>query len=223
MVVYLDGANLKDMKAYVNKVAGFTTNPTLMKQAGMTEYKSFARAAIAESCGKPISFEVFADTPVPMIKQATTIAGWGDNVYVKIPAKFTDGLPTSYVIHTLAREGVKLNVTAVMSLNQIRNLCRELTDTPAIFSIFAGRIADTGRDPVPFFTDATRVKHGNTKLLWASPREVLNVKQAQMAGADIITLTPDLIKKMSLFGKSLEEYSLETCKMFYEDAKDLVI
>ena len=209
------------MEDYYDQVAGFTTNPTLMRKSGIINYRLFAEAAISIAKDKPISFEVFGDDPKEIIRQASKLSDMGDNVYVKIPAMFTDGESTVNTIHHLAITGVKLNVTAVMSMRQIDVLARALTDTPAILSIFAGRIADTGRDPAPFFTKAIHVKQAHTKTLWASPREVLNVKQAQAIGADIITLTPELINKMAYFEKDLEEYSLETCKMFYRDADGL--
>ena len=159
-----------------------------------------------------------------MEAQAREIASWGDNVYVKIPCTNTKAESTALLIRKLSAEGIKLNITAVMTFDQIKNLARCLhPQTPSILSIFCGRIADTGRDPVPFITQASRVKHAATKILWASTREVLNFKQAQACGADIITMTPDLIKKLDLSGKDLALYSLDTVKQFYEDAKGLTL
>ena len=223
MVIFLDGADLETMKAYESRVAGYTTNPSLMRKAGIDNYKSFA-AAVLMLTNKPVSFEVFADDLPTMREQGEQIAAWGDNVYVKIPITTTSGLSTGPVIAALSMIGIKVNVTAIMTLDQIRTAARHIyPTTPAILSIFAGRIADTGRDPVPFITTALRVKHSETQVLWASTREVYNVKQAEQAGADIITMTPDLIKKMDLFGKDLAQYSLETVQMFYNDAKGITL
>ena len=223
MVIFLDGADLETMKAYESRVAGYTTNPSLMRKAGIDNYKSFA-AAVLMLTNKPVSFEVFADDLPTMREQGEQIAAWGDNVYVKIPITTTSGLSTGPVIAALSMIGIKVNVTAIMTLDQIRTAARHIyPTTPAILSIFAGRIADTGRDPVPFITTALRVKPSETQVLWASTREVYNVKQAEQAGADIITMTPDLIKKMDLFGKDLAQYSLDTVKMFYNDAKGITL
>ena len=221
MVIYLDGADWHQMEAWHGKVSGFTTNPTLARRAGVTDYKYFCERVISVAQGKPISLEVFADDEMEMERQAHKLSSWGENVYVKIPVTNTKGESTGTLVNRLGLAGVKVNVTAVTTFEQIRSMTRHIwVGTPAILSIFAGRIADTGRNPVPFFTAATAVKHDKTKILWASAREVLNVKQAEQAGADIITLTPDLIKKMELFGKDLNQYSLETVKMFHNDAKE---
>ena len=220
MVVYLDSGDLKVMRELEPLVEGFTTNPSLMKQAGITNYQRFVGQALNEAKGKPISFEVFADDIQQMESQARMLSGMGENIYVKIPVTNTKGEPTSYLCRKLNGEGVKLNVTAVFSFDQITTVCRSLW-RDSIISIFCGRIADTGVDPVPFITKATMVRASNTKILWASTREVLNVKQAGAAGADIITLTPDLVRKLKLSGKNLTEYSLETVKMFFEDAKGI--
>jgi transaldolase len=157
-----------------------------------------------------------------MERQAREISSWGSNVYVKIPCTLTDGRSTGLLVSKLGKRGVKVNVTAVMTLQQIGEMCRFIwVGTPAILSIFCGRIADTGRDPIPFITKALQQKHDKTQILWASTREVLNVKQAEAAGADIITLSPDLIRKLDLFGKDLAQYSLETVKQFFEDGKGI--
>ena len=219
MVIYLDGADLSLMAQFHDKVSGFTTNPSLMRKAGISHYSGFAKHALVAAKGKPISFEVFADDMEGMNRQAREISSWGENVYVKIPCTNTKGESTDLLIRRLASNGIKLNITAVMTFEQINNLCRCLTDTPAIFSIFCGRIADTGRDPIPFITRALTVKQHNTKVLWASTREVLNVRQAQQVGCDIITLTPDLLKKTEFLDRNLSDYSLETVKMFYDDSR----
>ena len=220
MVVYLDSGDVAMMERHWASVAGITTNPTLARASGVTDYKAFALTALEKAQGKPISFEVFCDDLVEMERQAKIISSWGENVYVKIPCALTNGRSTGLLVSKLGKRGIKVNVTAVCTFQQISELARFIwPGTPAILSIFCGRIADTGRDPVPFITKALQQKHHKTQVLWASTREVFNVKQAEMAGANIITMTPDLIKKMSLFGKDLTEYSLETIKMFYNDGK----
>ena len=204
----------------VKNVDGYTFNPTLMK--GTKNYSVFGRYAAKEVFPKPISFEVIADDLGEMNEQAIDIASWGENVYVKIPVMDTQGTPTTLLIYNLSRLGIKVNVTAVFTSSQIHIVARSLwPKTPSIISIFAGRIADTGKDPVPLFYEAMRVKHANTETLWASTREVYNYYQAQQCGADIITMSPDLIKKLSLKDKDLTEYSRETVKQFYEDGKGL--
>lgn len=218
--LYLDGADLKTMRELEPLVAGFTTNPSLCRKAGITDYRKFCQQALEAAKGKPISFEVFADDISQMESQARALASFGSNVYVKIPVTNTQGESTSYLCRKLSGEGVKLNVTAVFTMDQITTVCRSLWKD-SIISIFCGRIADTGVDPLPFITKACMVRASPTKILWASTREVLNVKQAQQAGADIITLTPDLVQKLKLTGKNLTEYSLETVKMFFEDAKGI--
>lgn len=220
--IFLDGADLALIRELESQVDGFTTNPSLMKTTTITNYKAWASLVIDASNHKPVSFEVVSDDFEIMESQAREIASWGDNVYVKIPACLTSGKSSGSLIRCLSHEGIKVNVTAVMTLDQINTLTRCLR-APAIFSIFCGRIADTGRDPVPHITQACRVKHAETQILWASTREVLNVKQAQSAGADIITMTPDLIRKMALFGKDLAEYSRETVAMFYNDGKRITL
>jgi len=227
MVIYLDGASFPAMEQYRDQVQGFTSNPSLMKSSGVDDYEKFAKLFLSAAQGKPVSFEVLADESQEIYAQARKIASWGDNVYVKVPVlkiNEWDGIAVNDnygVINLLSNEGIKLNVTAVMTLAQIRAVARSLNpEVPAIISIFAGRIADTGRDPIPFFTEAARVKHDKTKILWASPREVYNYYQAQQV-ADIITMPPDLIKKLSLKDKDLTQYSRETVEQFYNDGKGL--
>lgn len=222
MKIFLDGADLDTMLQY--DVAGYTSNPSLCRKAGITDYKAFGKMLAAKAVTKPVSIEVLSDDFATMEAQAREIASWGENVWVKIPVTNTLGESTGRLVSHLSRAGIKVNVTALMTLEQVRSMARYLSlYTPAILSIFAGRIADTGRDPVPFFTEAARVKHDKTEILWASTREVYNVKQAEKCGADIITMTPDLIKKMELFGKDLAEYSAETVAMFHRDAQGITL
>jgi len=221
--IFADGADLKSMKeSAVNPlIKGFTTNPTLMRQAGVTDYKAFSAEVLEAIPDRPVSFEVFADDFPTMEAQAREIGSWGDNVYVKIPVTNTKGDFAGPLIATLSRAGVKLNVTAVMTLDQVRRIGAALAeDTPAVVSVFAGRIADTGRDPVPLMTEAGTLLKNRPKaeLLWASPRELLNIFQADEIGCHIITVTGDMIKKLALVGKDLEAYSRETVAMFHRDA-----
>lgn len=223
MKIFADGAKLNDMlEAYKKgEVQGFTTNPTLMRQAGVTDYQAFAKSALAEIKDLPISFEVFSDDFSSMAEQAHKIAGWGDNVYVKIPVTNTKGESSGSLIRSLSADGIKLNVTAILTLDQVTEVVEALSpSTPAVVSVFAGRIADTGVDPVPLMTKARQIcsKRPKAELLWASPREVLNIYQAEQIGCHIITVTPDLLRKLSLKGKDLKQYSLETVEMFYRDA-----
>lgn len=222
--VFADGANLDSMLAVYRQGAaqGFTTNPTLMRQAGISDYEGFARSVLAEITDLPISFEVFADDLPTMAAQARKIAGWGGNVYVKIPVTNSRRESCAPLVAELSAEGIKLNVTALLSLRQVAEVVDALAaDTPAVVSVFAGRIADTGRDPVPLMQEALALCAAKPKseLLWASPREVLNIYQAERIGCHIITATPDLIKKLALKDKDLEEYSLETVTMFLTDAR----
>src|SRR5262245_27305450 len=222
--IFADGADLKTMKeAAANPlIKGFTTNPTLMRQAGVNDYKAFAHEVLKAIPDRPISFEVFADDLPTMEDQAREIASWGENVYVKIPVSNTKGEFTGPLIATLSRAGIKLNVTAIMTLEQVARVGEALADAvPAVVSVFAGRIADTGRDPVPHMKEALSLLRGRPKaeLLWASPREVLNIFQADEIGCHIITVTNDHIKKLALVGKDLVEYSKETVVMFYRDAQ----
>jgi len=222
--LFLDGADIQQMiEASKNpQISGFTTNPTLMKKSGVSDYELFAREAIESIKDKSISFEVFSDELDEMYKEAKVIKSWGGLTYVKIPAMNTKGEPTYDLIKTLSDEGVPLNITAVFTLDQVSNIYNSLhNNVESIISIFAGRIADTGIDPVPVMKEAKKIISPNKKceLLWASPREALNIIQAEECGCDIITATNDLIKKSLIFGKDLEEFSRETVLMFYNDAK----
>jgi len=222
--VFADGANPRHMCELndLPYVQGFTTNPTLMRRAGVTSYRAFAREVLAAITAKPVSFEVLADDFETMERQALEIAGWADNVYVKIPVTNTRGEPAVSLVRRLARRGVKVNVTAVMTLAQAAEVAAALEPgTPGCVSIFAGRIADTGVDPVPLMSQAAQLLQGRagTELMWASPRELLNVLQADAAGCHIITLTSDLLGKLALLGRDLGQFSLETVKMFYADAQ----
>lgn len=222
--IFADGANLAGIKEMCGNplIKGFTTNPTLMRNAGITDYKAFALEVLKVVTDRPISFEVFADDFPTMEAQAKEISSWGRNVYVKIPVTNTKGQSSQPLVGRLSRAGVKLNVTAIMTLDQIREVTDALdAATPAVVSVFAGRIADTGRDPVPHMTEALRIlkPKPKTELLWASPRELLNIFQADEIGCHIITVTNDVIKKLSIVGKDLTGYSLETVTMFYKDAQ----
>ncbi len=215
--IYADGANLDEMKSLAPKVDGFTTNPSLMRKAGVTDYLAFCRAAAA--LGKPISFEVFADEFAEMKRQARLLAALGSNVYVKIPITNTRGESSAGLITQLSAQGIKVNVTAVFTMNQVQTVEGALTSTPAIISIFSGRIADTGIDPKVACRFARKICRPETEVLWASTRELINIKQAEACGCDIITVPNDILRKMPLFAKDLAEYSLETVRMFHDDAK----
>ena len=223
--LFMDGADVRAMAEAAARnplIKGFTTNPTLMRNAGITDYAGFAREAIAAVNGLPISFEVFSDDFETMEKEARVIHGWGGNTYVKIPVTNTQGKSAAPLIAKLSAEGIPLNVTAILTFSQIREVYEALDPkTPAIVSVFAGRIADTAVDPVPLMTEAVKLLAGKPKaeLLWASPRELLNIFQANDTGCQIITATNDVLKKLALVGKDLTGYSLETVKMFYNDAK----
>lgn len=221
--IYADGANLTEMlRVYEGGlVSGFTTNPTLMCKAGILDYEAFAREVIAVIPDAPVSLEVFADDFATMASQALKIRGWGDNVWVKIPITNTQGESAGPLIESLVAQGVKVNVTAVLTLDQVRLLSAVLRpEIPSIVSIFAGRIADTWRDPVPIMRAAVAMLAAcKAEVLWASPREVLNVYQAEECGCDIITITPELLTKLAMRGKSLEELSRETVQMFFNDAQ----
>jgi transaldolase len=221
--IYADGADkagILEMYSQ-NFIQGFTTNPSLMRKAGITDYETFARDVLQDITDRPVSFEVFSDNFNEMYFQAVKIASWGENVYVKIPVSNTENKPAYGLIHKLASAGVKQNVTALMTLDQVQETAKVLAHGPSAYiSIFAGRIADTGRDPIPTMIEALDIMrpYPQLELIWASPREVLNVFQANDIGCHIITATNDIIKKLFLVGKDLEEYSLETVKMFYNDA-----
>jgi transaldolase len=221
--IFADGADLNSILEMQKNplIAGFTTNPTLMRKAGITDYEAFARTVLASITDRSVSFEVFADDFPTMIRQGRAIASWGKNVNVKIPVTNTRGEFSGAVLRTLAAEGVDLNVTAVMSTDQVRAVAAMLDpDVPAIISVFAGRIADTGIDPVPLMRKCKEILASRPKaeLLWASPRELLNIFQADEAGCDIITVSHELLAKLSIIGKNLNEYSLETVQMFHRDA-----
>jgi len=223
IAIYADGADVRDMVAARDAgiVKGFTTNPTLMRKSGVSDYAAFAKDALDATGGMPISFEVFADDFDEMERQAKLITTWGDGVFVKIPITNTKGETAVPLIRRLSAAGVKLNVTAILTLDQVRDVVEALDPaTPAIVSVFAGRIADTGVDPVPLMREAAAICAAKPKaeLLWASPRELLNIFQAEECGCQIITVTPELLKKLAMVGKPLDELSLDTVKMFYNDA-----
>ena len=221
--VFADGADKASMLAlYRNPwIQGFTTNPTLMRKAGIADYERFARDILAVISDRPISFEVFSDDHDEMARQARDIASWGSNVFVKIPVTNTRGASSVPLIARLAKDQIKVNVTAVMTLEQVRPVAEALAAAPAAnISVFAGRIADTGRDPVPIMAAAVALlaAYPTTQLIWASPREVLNVVQADQIGCHIITATEDILNKLPMLGKDLNEFSLDTVRMFHEDA-----
>lgn len=221
--IFADGADKEGMlEMYANPlIKGFTTNPTLMCKAGVCDYKAFAHEIVAAIPDRPISLEVFADDFPEMERQALEISSWGANINIKIPVTNTKKQPSYDLIRRLARAGVKLNVTALMTLDQVRDVSAAIADgPPAIISVFAGRIADTGRDPIPLMAAAVKLLsiYPNQELIWASPRELLNIFQADAVGCHIITVTNDVLKKLSLVGKDLHDYSLDTVKMFYNDA-----
>ena len=222
--IFADGADKTGMLSmYKNpRIDGFTTNPTLMRKAGITDYMGFAKEILQTIDDKPVSFEVFADEFEEMERQAREMATWGSNVYVKIPVTNTKKLSSASLIKKLSAEGVQLNITAILSLEQVSDVAEALKNGSSSFvSVFAGRIADTGVDPVPLMKRALEILKpiSNAELLWASPREVLNVYQAESIGCHIITATNDILKKLDLKGKDLEEYSLETVQMFFDDAQ----
>ncbi len=221
--IFADGASISEMTQLYARpyISGFTTNPTLMRRAGVRDYTAFARDAVAAIPDRPISFEVFSDAFEEMELQAHEIASWGENVYVKIPVTNTAGEPAADLIHRLSHSGVKVNVTAVLTLQQVDDATSALAGgAPSCISIFAGRIADTGRNPVPLIREARAVagRATATELIWASPREVLNVFQAEEAGCHIITMTTDLLNKLHLLDRDLAALSLDTVKMFRDDA-----
>jgi transaldolase len=221
--IFADGADKTGMLEMYAKpyIKGLTTNPTLMKKAGITDYKAFAKDILSEIPDRPISLEVFSDDFSEMHRQAFEIASWGKNVYVKIPVTNTKRETCYQLVRDLSREGVKLNVTAIMTLSQVRDVVSSLDQkVPSYVSIFAGRIADTGRDPLPLMAAAVELLKTNplAELIWASPRELLNIFHADSIGCHVITVTNDILKKLSLVGYDLDEYSLDTVKMFYNDA-----
>ena len=221
--IFADGADKEQMlRLYGNPIIkGFTTNPTLMRKAGIEDYESFARSVLEAIPDRPISFEVFADDFAEMERQGRKIAAWGRNVYVKIPITTTQGQSCVPVARTLSGAGVKLNVTALLTLDQVRDISAALADgPPACVSVFAGRVADTGQDPLPLMAASMEIlkMYPNLELIWASPRELLNIFHADSIGCHIITVTSDVLQKLALVGKDLREYSLDTVKMFREDA-----
>ncbi len=221
--IYGDGASLEEFTRLHDEgaVSGFTTNPTLMKRAGVADYQAFARDLLRLIPNRPVSFEVFSDDFADMERQARLIAGWGANVYVKMPITNTCGESSLSSVRRLAAEGVRLNVTAILTLEQVAATVEALDPlTPAIVSIFAGRIADTGRDPVPVIRAAVALAalKPRAEVLWASTREVLNVYQAQECGCHIITATGDILKKLEMAGQDLDALSLDTVGMFRRDA-----
>ena len=223
--IYADGADKAGMLELYRDplVRGFTTNPTLMRKAGIKDYRAFAQEMIRAIPDRPISFEVFSDDFDEMERQASQIAEWGDNVYVKIPITNTRGEPSNDLVRRLYRMGVKLNVTALLTLDQVRDITMCLEAGPSSYiSVFAGRIADTGRDPMPIMAAAVELlaSYPNLELIWASPRELLNIFQADAVSCHIITASHDVLKKLHLVGKDLQEYSLETVSMFHDDAKN---
>lgn len=222
--IFADGADRAGIERLAADplIAGFTTNPTLMRQAGVADYETFAREILEIVTDRPISFEVFSDDIAEMEKQALHIASWGSNVNVKIPVTTTMGERTDALLRELVAQGTPLNVTALFTVAQLEWVAECLADGPPCFvSVFAGRIADAGVDPVPIMRDALAVlrSYGNQQLIWASPREVLNVVQADSIGCDVITVTHDLLKKLPSIGKDLDLFSLETVKMFHNDAR----
>lgn len=221
--IFSDGADLQGILAMCANplIKGFTTNPTLMRKAGVADYEAFGRELLAHVRDRPVSLEVFADDFDEMERQALYIASWGPNVNVKVPVTNTRGDSSARLIERLSKQGVVLNVTALLTLEQVRTVARALCPaTPAIVSVFAGRVADTGVDPVPHMAEALKLLSDRPKaeLLWASPRELLNVFQADAVGCHIITATSDVLAKLGLVGKDLTEYSRETVQMFYRDA-----
>ena len=221
--IFADGADKTGMLAlYRNPlIKGFTTNPTLMCKAGIRDYEAFARDIVAAIPDRPISFEVFSDDFDEMFEQGLQIASWGPNVHVKVPVTNTRGDSSMPLIGRLASQGIALNITAVFTLSQVADACATVASrAPAVISVFAGRVADTGVDPMPLMAAAAELvhRHDNLQLLWASPRELLNIFQADAVGCNIITATPDLLAKLELVGKDLAQFSLETVRMFRNDA-----
>jgi transaldolase len=221
--LFCDAADIESLLTMYSKpyISGFPTNPTLMRRAGVRDFEAFAHAVLAAIPDLPVSFEVFADDEAGMEQQACRITSWGRNVYVKIPVTNTQGASTIPLVRRLSQRGIALNVTALMTLEQVRSVGLALDpETPAIVSVFAGRIADTGVDPVPLMRRAVELLASRPKaeLLWASSRELLNIFHAEESGTHIITATPDILGKLSLLGKDLTTFSLETVKMLYNDA-----
>jgi transaldolase len=223
--LFADGADVASVLAAARdpRIAGFTTNPTLMRRAGVADYRAFAHELLAAIPDRPISFEVTSDELDEMRRQARLLAGWGSNVYVKVPITNTQGVSCADLIRELSHDGVKVNVTAVLPFAQVQTAVAALAGgAPSVVSVLAGRIADTGRDPIPLMRDAAALCRGTSpdiELLWASPREALNVRQAAECGCHVITATPELIKKLDFYDLPLEQLSLETVQMFRRDAE----
>ena len=222
--IFADGADRARVEALCSEpwIRGFTTNPTLMRSAGVDDYASFDHELLELVPDRPISFEVIADELGEIERQARLIASWGDNVYVKVPITTTRGEPTADVVRRLSASGIKVNVTALMTLDQVEDAASWLADGPGSFvSVFAGRIADSGRDPIPIMREALErlAPYPHEELIWASPREVLNVVQADAIGCHVITVTDDILKRLSNLGRELDDYSLDTVRMFYRDAQ----
>jgi transaldolase len=221
--IFADGADLEGILALAAdpRIAGFTTNPTLMRKVGLTDYVRFALDLLERVTEHPISFEVFADEAGEMGRQARAIASWGENVYVKIPVTSTTGESMAPLARELSQEGVKVNVTALFTTAQVELITAAVADgAPSYISVFAGRIADAGVDPMPIMARAVEImtRAPRSELIWASPREILNLIQADALGCHIITITHDLLRKLDGLGKSLEQFSLETVRMFHDDA-----
>lgn len=221
--IYADGADMASMLELAGKrfIKGFTTNPTLMAKAGIADYESFARDVLDAIRDRPVSFEVFSDEFEEMEKQAIEISKWAANVYVKVPITNTRGLSTAGLVRRLSGRGVKVNVTAIMTLAQVRDVVMNLeTGVPACISVFAGRIADTGVDPVPMMAASVAMAavRPDAEVIWASPRELLNIMQADAVGCHIITVTSDILKKLPMLGYDLDQFSLDTVKMFHDDS-----
>lgn len=224
IAIYLDGADLKVMAAMIGRVDGVTTNPSILKRAGVTDYRAFAREVLAIAGGKPVSFEVLADDFETMTGQAREIAGWGENVLVKIPVVNGDGLSTGSVIEALTRDGIRVNVTAIMTSSQAVGAMARMRCAGNIVSVFAGRIADAGFSPRRTVVDTLMTaRRVSAQVLWASARQVYSVIEAEQAGADIITLQPEMIAKLDGFGRDLEQFSLETVKQFVKDAEGITL
>lgn len=222
--IFADGADLDGILALATdpRIQGFTTNPTLMHKAGLTDYAKFARGLLEQVDKHPISFEVFADDAGEMRRQARLIASWGENVYVKIPVTTTAGESLAALAHELSQEGVKVNVTALFTSAQVEAITESVKDgAPSYISVFAGRIADAGVDPLPIMAESLQIMAAapRSELIWASPREILNLIQANQVGCHIITITHELLKKLDGLGKKLEQFSLETVRMFHGDAR----
>jgi transaldolase len=221
--IFADGANLDNIVAWAAdpRISGFTTNPSLMRSAGLSDYEVFARQLLEKIGDRPVSFEVCADDPDEIERQARRLAGWGTNIYVKVPITTTRGESLTPVAGELAASGIKVNVTAIFTTDQVEDAVNALDGGPPSFvSVFAGRIADAGVDPLPIVAEAVRLADGRTgpEVIWASPREVLNLIQADSVGCHVITMTPELLRKIDLLGKDLTAYSRETVEMFHRDA-----